>query len=75
MNEKSNSGFKNPVKIKAAQEGFERMFEDGKFIFEGVEVGSDVSDQPMGSDETYVGAFNRASKAKDIFQRQIFGLG
>ena len=66
---------KNPVKIKAAQEGFERMFEDGKFTFEGVEVGSDVSDQPMGSEETYAGAFNRASKAKDIFPTADFWVG
>lgn len=66
---------KNPVKINAAQMGFERMFEDIKFVFEGAEVGSDVSDQPMGDEETYRGAFNRASKARTIYPDADFWVG
>lgn len=66
---------KNPVKINAAQIGFESMFENEKFVFEGAEVGSDVSDQPMGDDETYQGAFNRASKARQQFAAADYWIG
>ena len=66
---------KNPVKIKSAQIGFESMFIGDKFIFEGVEVGSDVSDQPMGDEETFKGAYNRAVKARQQFVKADFWVG
>lgn len=49
----------NPVKIKAALNGFERMFPNVEFSVIGVAVTSGVNDQPIGNDETYQGACNR----------------
>lgn len=57
---------KNPVKINAAKESFELLFPDEEFEFKGVSVDSGVSDQPVGDDETFQGAFNRLAHAKDI---------
>jgi inosine/xanthosine triphosphatase len=66
---------KNPVKIKSTQIGFEKMFVDHKFVFEGLDVGSDVSDQPMGDAETFQGAHNRAVKAREQFESADFWVG
>jgi inosine/xanthosine triphosphatase len=66
---------KNPVKIKSTQIGFESMFIGDKFVFEGVGVGSDVSDQPMGDEETFKGAYNRAFKAREQFVTADFWVG
>jgi inosine/xanthosine triphosphatase len=50
----------NPVKISAAQRGFEQMFPGETFAFQGISAPSGVSDQPMTSQETLQGAYNRA---------------
>lgn len=55
---------RNPVKIQAALKGFEEMFPQQTFTTEGISVPSGVSDQPMGDDETYQGAWNRVQAAK-----------
>ena len=55
---------KNPVKVQAALNGFKEMFPNEAFEAEGVSVPSGVSDQPMGDEETYRGALNRALAAK-----------
>jgi inosine/xanthosine triphosphatase len=55
---------KNPVKINCTKEGFEKIFPDESFEFEGVSVPSDVSDQPMTDEETLQGAINRAENAR-----------
>lgn len=55
---------RNPVKIQAAQKGFEEMFPQETFTAEGISVPSGVSDQPMGDEETYQGAWNRVQAAK-----------
>ncbi len=55
---------KNPVKINCTKEGFEKIFPDQSFDFEGVSVPSDVSDQPMTDEETLQGAINRAENAR-----------
>lgn len=49
----------NPVKIEATRLGFEKMFPDETFTFEGHAVNSGVSDQPIGREETLSGARNR----------------
>lgn len=54
----------NPVKINSVKLGFKNMIPDGEFIFEGVTVPSEVSDQPMSVQETYTGALNRIKNAK-----------
>ena len=54
----------NPVKVNASKEGFLQVFSDTSYDFEGIKVASGVSDQPMSSQETYQGAFNRATGAQ-----------
>lgn len=56
---------KNPVKIQAVRNGFEKMFPDQEFEFNGVSVYSGVSDQPMSDKETLEGAMNRADNASN----------
>ncbi|MEL7247849.1 MAG: inosine/xanthosine triphosphatase [Bacteroidota bacterium] len=55
---------RNPVKVQAALQGFEEMFPEQDFIAEGISVPSGVSDQPIGDEETYQGAWNRVQAAK-----------
>lgn len=52
---------KNPVKIRAAEQGVARMFPGIALEVAGFSVSSDVSDQPMSSDEARLGAFNRVN--------------
>lgn len=55
---------KNPVKIKAADNGFRQMMPANTFELIGLNVPSGVSDQPMTDIETYEGAENRVQSAK-----------
>ena len=55
---------KNPVKIRAARDGFARAMADTSVEVEGVDVPSDVPHQPMSDDETLHGATNRATNAR-----------
>ncbi|MCB0494843.1 MAG: inosine/xanthosine triphosphatase [Cyclobacteriaceae bacterium] len=55
---------KNPVKIESARQAFCRVFPEQIFDFEGVDVPSGVPDQPMGEEETLLGATNRAQNAR-----------
>ena len=66
---------KNPVKIKAAEEGFQRMFPKETFTYEGVSVPSGVSDQPLSNEETYTGALNRARNAQEAHADGDFWVG
>ena len=66
---------RNPVKINAVRIGFEKMFPDESFEFEGVSVSSDVSDQPMNNQETMTGAINRAENAKNNFMSADYWVG
>lgn len=66
---------RNPVKINAAKIGFEKMFPDESFEFEGVSVSSDVSDQPADNQETMTGAINRAENAKKNFMSADYWVG
>lgn len=53
----------NPVKVQAARLGFERMFPNQSFDVRPLKIDSQVSDQPMSSQETLQGALNRAMAA------------
>ena len=55
---------KNPVKIKAALSGFQKMFPDQAFEIEGVSALSGVSDQPQSDAETLQGARTRVENAR-----------
>lgn len=54
---------KNPVKIDATLNGFQKMFPNEQFEIEGVSVSSGVSNQPKSDSETFSGAWNRADNA------------
>lgn len=54
---------KNPVKIAAAIEGFQKMFPHETFEAVGVSASSGVSDQPTSNQETLRGATQRTENA------------
>lgn len=66
----------NPVKINTAKQGFEEAFRGGgEFEFEGINVESGVSYQPMSEEETYKGALNRAKNAQKERPEADFFVG
>lgn len=54
---------KNPVKINATLNGFQKMFPNEQFEIESISVSSGVSDQPKNDSEAFRGAWNRAENA------------
>ncbi len=54
---------RNPVKARAALEGFRRMFPNEEFRVETISVPSGVASQPATDEETLEGAQNRARAA------------
>jgi inosine/xanthosine triphosphatase len=65
----------NPVKIEATRQGFETMFPDEDFQIEALSAPSGVSDQPMSSEETMLGATNRARGARHKHPKADFWVG
>jgi inosine/xanthosine triphosphatase len=63
----------NPVKLKAAKEGFSTYFPLVKVV--GVKVNSGVSDQPVDDVETKLGAHNRAVNARHKKPDADFWIG
>ncbi|GGF32671.1 inosine/xanthosine triphosphatase [Echinicola rosea] len=68
-------GSKNPVKVQCTENGFQRAFGERRFIVEGLNINSEVSDQPIGDEETYRGAYNRAKNAKNTFPEADYWIG
>lgn len=66
---------KNPTKIQATLQGFQEMFPDETFEIEGVSVPSNVSDQPIGNEETFAGAMNRAKGAQQKIINADYWVG
>ena len=66
---------KNPVKIKAAQQGFTNMFPDTAWELAGISVPSGVSSQPMSQEETLHGAMQRANNAQQKMPEADFWVG
>lgn len=66
---------KNPVKIDATRLGFEAMFPDTRFSYEGISVLSGVAAQPMSSVETLQGATNRMVNAAAQCPDNTFVVG
>ena len=66
---------KNPVKINAVKLGFQKMFPQEEFEFEGISVPSGVRDQPMSDTETLQGAINRVINAKMNTSNANFWVG
>lgn len=65
-------GTKNKAKIKAARETLATHFPTAKILYE--EVGSGVSEQPFGEEETRLGAINRALRASSLNEGTV-GIG
>ena len=73
--EKIAVGSKNPVKIASALNGFQTMFSNRSFAAEGFAADSGVSDQPMSSEETLEGAWNRATQLSSLSPTSQFFVG
>lgn len=56
----------NPVKENTARMGLEKMFPDETFEVKGVSAPSGVPDQPMGEEETLLGATNRVMNVSTL---------
>jgi inosine/xanthosine triphosphatase len=65
----------NPVKIKAARNGFKKLFPAEKFNVKPIIVPSGVSDQPFGNDETLQGAKNRVYNLLRAVPKADFWVG
>ena len=59
-------GSKNPVKINAAKHVFSLYFPEYIIECKGEHAPSDVPDQPLGEDETRIGAENRKILPKPL---------
>lgn len=66
---------KNPVKINATLNGFQKMFPGEQFEIESIIVPSGVSDQPKSDLETFSGAWNRADNASKEMRDADFCVG
>lgn len=66
---------RNPVKINAALDGFQRMFPHYHFTAAPLDVPSGVADQPMSDEETLKGAYNRVENAFAAQQEADFWIG
>ena len=66
---------KNPVKINAVKMAFQKVFPEELFVFEGNSIPSNVSDQPIGNEETMLGASNRAKNAMSLFSDADYWVG
>ncbi|MHA7130587.1 inosine/xanthosine triphosphatase [Algoriphagus namhaensis] len=67
-------GSKNPVKIACAENAFVQAFEK-PFTATGVSAASEVSAQPIGSEETLLGARNRIKNSKIQFPEAQYWVG
>ena len=65
----------NPVKAEAVLTGFQRVFPESNFSIHGVDIASNVADQPVGVHETLHGARNRALAAKTADPQADFWAG
>lgn len=65
----------NPVKVKAVNNAFERMFPDENFKIISVSVPSGVKDQPTSNEETLEGALNRANNAAKKLPEAEYWIG
>ncbi len=68
-------GSMNPVKVNAALCGFQTMFPGLSFCAKGYSVPSKVSDQPMGCEETLMGATNRAAGLTELSSSADYFVG
>ncbi len=65
----------SPVKIEAVKIAFSKVFPDVNFNIKSMSVASGVPDQPMGNEETYTGAKNRAKNIQTKISDFNFWIG
>jgi inosine/xanthosine triphosphatase len=65
----------NPVKLRAVQQGFARLFPEQDWQVETISVPSGVSDQPGSDAETLQGALNRAQAACTALPEADYWVG
>ena len=65
----------NPVKLRAAQAAFQRIFPQQRFSVSGAAVSSGVPDQPRSLAETLLGARNRAENARSAQPESDYWVG
>jgi len=75
MTKKIIVGSKNPVKINAVKESFQRVFPKITFETEGIAAPSKVAEQPVGDSETLLGARNRALFCKKSVPSAHYWVG
>lgn len=66
---------KNPSKIKAVELACNQIFHREFYILESFKAKSGVSDQPLGEEETYQGALNRAKDVQKNLPDADFWVG
>lgn len=66
---------KNPVKLQAVSNGFQRMFPETEFAFLPQSAPSGVSEQPMTDKETLDGAMNRVAHISEAHPGADFWVG
>ncbi|PRY89686.1 inosine/xanthosine triphosphatase [Mongoliibacter ruber] len=67
-------GSKNPVKINCTESGFHQAMNTSVLV-EGLNVDAGISKQPIGDEETLLGATNRAKNSKNVFPEADFWVG
>jgi inosine/xanthosine triphosphatase len=65
----------NPVKVRAAINGFRRLFPDAELKVSTVSVESEVAQQPLSDEETLRGALNRSSHAQQAQPNADYWIG
>lgn len=65
----------NPVKIAATRSAFSAVWPTAACTVKGIKIPSGVSDQPVGDEETHLGALNRASRAQESAPEGDFWVG
>lgn len=65
----------NPAKINAVKSAFREVFPDTLFDFCGVNVASEVPDQPISDTQTRQGALNRIKNAKAYYPGGDYYVG
>ncbi len=65
-------GSKNPVKVNAAQQVFTEFFPQHEIKCVGIDAPSQVPDQPIGEEQTRIGAQNRVTYAKQLQQADFY---
>lgn len=68
-------GTKNPAKLKAATEAFEKVWPEKKWQVVACEVASGIPAQPMSDEEAIEGATNRAKRALALIKEATYGVG